>query len=128
AHAQGEGPGALAGDLAEADELDHRLDPVTPQAVGLGHRQEVVAGRATGVEGAGVEQRADLVKRRAVVAVALAVDDDGAAVGRVEAEDEPQRGRLPRAVGPEEAGDHAGAHGKAEIADRGLLAVTLADP
>jgi hypothetical protein len=68
--------------------------------VGLRHRQQVVAGGAAGVEGARVEQRADLVERHAVVAVALAVDDHGATVGRVEVEVRRIVVDLPEPFGP----------------------------
>ena len=75
-----------------------RRDPVR-----LGEREEMVVRRPPGVDGARLEQRADLVQRRGVLAVVAAVDGDVAARGRVEAEDQAHRRGLAGAVRPEEA-------------------------
>ena len=74
AHAERELAGALVGDLVQADEVDQLVDAALRDAVGLREREQVVVRRAAGVHGAGLEQRADLVQRRRVVAVVLAVD------------------------------------------------------
>ena len=50
--------------------------------MGGGHRAQVRAGAAAGVHGLGVEQGADLPQRGTVLPVGLAVDRDGADVGR----------------------------------------------
>jgi hypothetical protein len=72
-----------------------------------------------------LEQRTHLVQRRGVVAVRLAVDGHRATGRCVEAEDHPHRRRLPGTVGPEESGDNAWPHGKAEVVDRHLVPVLL---
>ena len=65
AHAERERPDALARDVLQPDELDHLVDAAARDAVRLGQRQQVVVGRAPGVDRAGLEHRADLVQRRA---------------------------------------------------------------
>ena len=71
------------------------------------------------------QQRADFVQRCGVLGVVLAVDGDVAARRSVEPEDEPHRGRLARAVRPEEAGDDAGLDRERQIVHCGGLAVAL---
>src|SRR6185437_8265226 len=90
-----------------------------------GEREEVVVGGAARVDRPGLEQRTDLVERRRVVGVLLAVDGDEAVVGRVEAQDEPHRRRLAGAVRPEESGDDARLHGEAQVVDGDRVAVAL---
>ena len=118
-------PGALRRDLAQADEVDQLVDPAARDAVRLRQGEQVVVGRAPGVDGPRLEQRADFVQRRRVVAVALAVDGDGAGRRRVEAEDQAHRGRLARPVRAEEAGDDSRLDGEAEAVDGALRAVVL---
>ena len=69
-------PARLRRDLAQADEVDQLVDAAPRDAVRLREREQVVVGRAAGVDGARLEQRADLVQRRRVVAVVLAVHGD----------------------------------------------------
>ena len=107
AHAERELARPLAGHLVQADEVDHLVDAALRDAVRLREGEQVVVGRAAGVDGPRLQQRADLVQRRGVVAVVLAVDGDAARGRRVQAEDHPHRGRLARAVRPEEAGHDA---------------------
>ena len=64
AHAERELAGALARDVVEADEVDHLVDAALRDAVRLREREQVVVRRAAGVDGARLEQRADLVQRR----------------------------------------------------------------
>ena len=103
AHAEREAADALARDVVEADQVDHLVDARAADAVGLGEREQVVVGRAAGVDGARLEHRADLVQRRGEVAVGASVDGDRARGGRVEPEDQTHRRRLAGAVGAEEA-------------------------
>ena len=103
AHAERELAGALARHLVQADEVDDLRDATLRDPVRLGEREEVVVRRPAGVDGARLEQRADLVQRRGVLAVVAAVDGDVAARRRVEAEDQAHRRRLAGAVRPEEA-------------------------
>ena len=86
AHAEGEArrPACVA-TAGQADQLEHLVDPAAGDAVGCGQRQQVVAGAAAGVDGLGVEQRADLVQRARQVAVGRAVDGDRAGGRGVEA-------------------------------------------
>jgi hypothetical protein len=88
----------------------------------------MVVCRASGVDRARLEQRADLVERCRVLGVVLAVDRDVAGGRPVEAEDQAHRGRLAGPVRAEEAGDDAGSDGEREVVDRALLAVVLHEP
>src|SRR6185503_15473165 len=94
-------------------------------AVGLREGEQVVVGGAAGVHGAGFEQRTDLVQRRRVIAVVLAVDGHVPGGRRVEAEDQAHRRRLAGAVRPEEAGHDAGLDGEGEVVDGTLVPVVL---
>src|SRR5262249_19530771 len=111
--------------VVEADEVDHLLDTSLWEAVRLREREEVVVRRAAGVDGTRLEQRADLVEWRRMVAVVAAVDGDVTLLRRVEPEDEAHRRRLARAVRPKEAGDDAGLDGEAQAVDRALFPVVL---
>ena len=51
-------PTRLAGDVAEADEVEDLGDPPAVDAVAVGQPAQVVGGAATTVDGLGVEQRA----------------------------------------------------------------------
>ena len=98
-------PTRLRGDRLEAGELDDLAHAALADAVRGGHREEVVLGGAAGVNGLRVEERADLVERRAVLCVRLAVDRHAALARAVEPDDHAHRRRLARAVRAEEAGD-----------------------
>jgi IS5 family transposase len=117
--------GTLASHLVQADEVDDVGDAVLWDPVRLGEPEEVVVRRSAGVDGARLEQRADLVQRRGVVAVVAAVDDDVTARRGIEAEDQAHRRRLARPVRSEKARDDARLHGKAEPVDGPLVAVVL---
>jgi hypothetical protein len=93
--------------------------------VRLGEREQVVVGRAAGVDRARLEQRADLVERRGVVAVGLAVDGDVAGARAVEPEDQAHRRRLARAVRAEEARHDPGLDGERRVPVRRLSAMHL---
>ncbi len=85
---------------------------------GGGLDPQVVATGAAGVEVRRLEGRADDRERVGDVGVALAVDRRRAGAGADEAEQHPQRRRLARAVGAEEAGDAAGLDVEVEVVDR----------
>ena len=79
------------------------------------------------VHGARLQQGADLVQRRRMLAVVLAVHLRVAGRRRVEPEHQPHRRRLPRAVRAEETGDDAGPHRERQIVDGALVAVVLGE-
>src|SRR5579884_196166 len=72
-----------------------------------------------------LEQSADLMKRRNMVAIVLAVDADISRRRRVQSENEPHRRRLPGPVRAKKAGDDARANGKRDLVHSPLLAVVL---
>ena len=125
AHAERELPDTFPGDLLETDAVDHLVDPPPGNPVGLCQGEQVVVRRAAGVDGARLEQRADLVERRRVLAVALPVHGHRSRGRAVEPEDQPHRRRLPRPVRPEEPGDGPREHGEREAVDGPLLPVVL---
>src|SRR6266540_3158709 len=70
---------------------------------------------------------ADLVQRADYPLVAAAPDERGARGGGVQAQDDPHRGGLARAVRPEEAGHVPGANREAQTVQRGDRAEALAE-
>ena len=98
AHAQGEFPGSAIGHVGQADELEHVVDPASTDPVGVGQPAQVVAGTATGVDGLGFEEGADVVEREPQLPIRPAIDGDLAGCRGVEANDHPHRGRLPGPV------------------------------
>jgi hypothetical protein len=94
----------------------------------LREREQMVERGAPGVDGARLEQRADLVERTGVVAVMLAVHGDVAGGRRVETEDEPHRRRLPGAVRAEEPRHHARLDGERHAVDGAFVPVVLRQP
>src|SRR4051794_2611636 len=85
----------------------------------------MVVGRAAGVHGARLQERPDLVERRRMIAIALAVHRGLTSAGRVEPEDQADRRRLPRTVRTEKTGDDAGTHRERQVVDCALVAVVL---
>ena len=118
-------PARLRATSLQADEVDQLVDAATRDAVRLREREQVVVGGAAGVHRARLEQRADLVQRRGVVAVVLAVDGDVARRRRVEPEDQPHRRRLAGSVRPEEPRHDARPDREVEPVDGPLVAVVL---
>ena len=92
--------------------LDDRVDAAGVQALGVGQPQQVVAGGPAGLQRGRVQQRSDVGQRPAQRPVRPPADQRGALVGRVQAEDDPHRGGLARAVGADEPGDLTGLHGE----------------
>src|SRR5687768_12852649 len=88
----------------------------------------MLAPGAAGMEGPRVEKRPDLPQRDVERRIRPAVDEGRAAVGRVEAEDDPHRGRLAGAVRPDEAGHPARLDGEGQTVDGERAAVALAEP
>jgi hypothetical protein len=127
AHAQREPACGPVGDLVEADDAQHLVDPPVRNSGGGGESPEVVAGRPLQVYGLGLEERADLGERCGVIRELTAVDSGATLARIVEAEDHAHRGRLPGAVRPEEACDDPRADGEAQVVDRDRLAVALGE-
>ena len=114
----GVGQAYLGQDLVGAGERESRGPAVDPQ---------VVAGGARRVEG-GLEHGADGPQRVGQRRVRRTVERRRPGVGAHQAQDHPQRRRLPRAVGPEEAGDRPRFHREAQIGDGPDGAEGLAEP
>ena len=92
--------------------LDHLVDPLGVQALGVGQPQQVVAGAAARLQRGGVQQRPDMAQRVPQARVRLAADQRGALVGGVQAEDHPHGGGFPGAVRADEAGHLARGDGE----------------
>ena len=127
AHPEREPARATAGDIGEADHLEHLVDAAAVDAVGIGHPAQVIPGATARVDRLGLEEGADVAEREAEVAVGVAVDGDLAGRGGIEADHHPHGGRLAGTVGAEEAGDLAGTHLEAEVVDGDGGPVALRD-
>src|SRR5436305_1050059 len=125
AHSERELPHALACDVVQPDEVDQLVDAATWNPMRLREREQMVRGRTPGVNGAGLEERADLVQGSGVVPVALAVHRHVAAARPVQAENQPDRRGLARTVRPEESRHDTGLNGEGQVVDRPLVAVVL---
>ena len=125
AHAEREAAGPLVRHVLQADQVQHLLDPAGRQTLGLGQEQQVVAGRAAGVHGLGLEQRSDGPQRIPQVTVAPAVDERGAGVRPVQAQDEAHGGGLAGAVRPEEPRHPAWLDREGQVVHRRLGPVEL---
>ena len=73
----------------------------------MGQPEQVVTPAAAGVQGAGIEQRADVPQGLAQGAVRLPLDQGATGIGRVKAKGHAHGGRLAGAVGADETGDLA---------------------
>ena len=127
AHAEGESAGAFAGNLLESDDVDHLLDPASPDAVGVRQGEEVVAGRSAGVHCFGFQQHPELGHRGCCGPVVAAVDGDPAGGGPVESGDHPHGGGLSGSVRAEKPGDDPGLHDEVQSIDGEFVAVPLAE-
>ena len=96
-------------------------------SLGMGQRQQVIAGRPTGVHRLGLQQDAQLGHRGGRGTVVLAVDPDPAGGGLVQAGDHPHHGRFASPVRAEKASHDTGPDNKVQAVDRKLLPVSLAD-
>jgi hypothetical protein len=70
----------------------------------MGQPQQVVAGGPGRLQRRGVQQRSNMVQRVPQAPVRPPADQRAAFLGRVQAEDHPHRGGLPRAIGADESG------------------------
>ena len=113
----------------QADLVDHLVDPRRRDAVALRQPQQMVAGRCgRGAPRVGVEQRADLrAAGRRSARYGRPPTSAVPAVGRVQPEDHPHRGRLAGAVRPDEPGDLPGPHGERQAVDGDHLAVAFSE-
>jgi hypothetical protein len=127
-HAEREPSGPPVRHGFQPGEPQQLADPAAPDPVALRDRQQMVVRGAPGVQRVRVEQRADLVQRADHVPVPAAADQRRAGGGPVQAEDEPQRGRLARAVRPQEAGHPAGTDREAQPVQRGHQAKPPGQP
>jgi hypothetical protein len=67
-------PVTAVGDVGEADEVEDLVDPPTVDVVRIGQQAQVVPGAASWMNCLGLEQRADVAKREAQLAILVAVD------------------------------------------------------
>ena len=110
-------PARLRATSRQADQVDHLIDPALADAVGLGQRQQVVAGRPAGVHRPGLQQDAQLGHRGLRRAVIPAVHQHPAAGGLVQPGDHPHRGGLPGPVRAEKTGHDAGLNDEIQPVD-----------
>ena len=126
-HTEREAARTLVGDGGDAGQLDDLVDAAAADPVGRRHDPQVVAGRAAGVHGLGVEKDADFAERGGEAVVGLAVDGHVARSRTVESDDHAHRGRFAGAVGAEEAGDAPGGDGERDVGYGGTGAVSLGE-
>jgi hypothetical protein len=88
-------------------------------------REQVVVRRTSRVNRPRLEQRANLVQRRLVIPIVLAVYGYVAVGRRVQPEDQPHRRRLTRPVRPEEARHDTGPNRECQAVDGTLVTVIL---
>ena len=127
AHAKRELAGALVRHLVQTDQIDQIVDAASRDAVRLGQSEQMVVRRTTAVNRARLQQGADLVQRRCMIAVVLPVHLRVAGGGCVEPEHQSDRRRLPRPVRAQETGDDAGTHRERQIVHGTLVAVILGE-
>ncbi len=116
AHTEAELPGLAAGDGLEPDHAENLVDPGQRDAVGRGEHPQVIARGSGRVEWLGLEERPDMAHRLAQLAERPAVERRRS-LTTIESEHEPHRGRLARAVGPEEAGHATRVNDEREVDD-----------
>ena len=118
----------VAGAVAQPYQLQHLVDPRGRHAIGERRpHAQVVVGRQVGVVGLSFQDRARPMQRLGQMRSRIeAVHLHVAAAGRDETEDDRDRGRLARAVRPEEAVDPAAAYLQAQILHRQQPAIPLA--
>jgi hypothetical protein len=115
---------AISG-VAKLDEPEHLVDPGRVGRARHGLDAQVVTGRPARMEAGRLQDRADLMQRLLQVAVSPAVDGRRARVGPDQAEQHPQRGRLPGPVRAEETGHGALLDLETHLVDREYLAKSL---
>ena len=128
AHPEGELPGPATGHAFQAHLSEHLVHPGPRDRVGLGQCQQVVVGGATGVDGLGLEQGADLPQRPPQIGKTPAADGHRPRVGVVETHHHAHGRRLARPVRSEESRDDPGADREGEVVDRPGRTVGLGQP
>jgi hypothetical protein len=73
-HAQRVAAGLPLGNVGEASQSEHLIDPPGGEALGVGQPEQVVAGASPGLERGRVEQRAEVAQRVPELPVGLAAD------------------------------------------------------
>ena len=109
----------------QPDHVDQLIDAAARDAVRLRQSEQMVASRATRVDRPGLEQRADLVQRRSMLAVMPAVHDHAPARRPVKAKDQPHRRRLARSVRAEKTRHDARMNIERQVVDGPLLSIVL---
>ena len=127
AHAERELAGALVRHLAQTDEIDQVVHAASRDAVRLGQSEQMVVRRTTAVDGARLQQSADLVQRRCMIAVVLAVSPSRRRPSARRAEHQSDRRRLPRPVRAEETGHDARPHRERQIVHGTLVAIVFGE-
>lgn len=117
--------GALAGDLRQPDLPQDLVHAGARDPAAHGLRGQVGAGAAPRVRGVGGQQRADLARRARQPRVLPAVDQGLPGRGPGEAEQQPHRRRLARAIGTEKSGHPAGFGGEGQSVHRVRASVAL---
>jgi hypothetical protein len=106
------------GSVGEPGEVEHVVDPGRVCLARHGLDPQVITGGPAGMEAGRLQDRTDLMQRLGQVQVDLPVDDGRALVGPHQAEQHPQRGRLPGTVRAEEADHRAALDLEAQVVDR----------
>src|ERR1035441_6299271 len=125
-HAERVAPRPLPARACQADPLQQLSGPAAGYPGLGGQHSQVVAARAAGVGGGGIQQRADRPGRAGQLGIGFPGDHGGAGVGADQPQDHPQCGGLPRAVGAEEPGDPAIGDSEGHILHRHHAAELLA--
>jgi hypothetical protein len=124
-HAEREAAGPAVRDPAQADGLQHLVDPLRPDPVRLCQREQVVTGAAAAVRRLRLQQRAEDAQRGGVRGVAPAEHRGDAGRGPVQPDDHAHRRRLAGAVGSEESRHLPGPHLERQPVDGHGRAVPL---
>jgi hypothetical protein len=125
AHPEREATDPAVRRAGQADEAQDLVHPLAANTRGGRDHAQVVTRRAPRMEGGGLQDRADRPERVLELDVA-APEDRGAPRGRLgQAEQHAQGGRLPGAVGAEEARDGARPDLERQVVDGGDRAVAL---
>ncbi|GAA4584906.1 hypothetical protein GCM10023194_26030 [Planotetraspora phitsanulokensis] len=126
AHPQGQGSDAPARRVRQPDRLQDLRHAAARDPVAACQRRQVGVPAASGMQRAGVKERADLPQRVPDPVVRHAADQGGARGGMVEPEDESHRRRFARAVGAEESGDRTGSDIQGQVVDDHPVSVAFA--
>src|SRR5262249_55408177 len=119
AHAVRVAADAILRPVAQVDELEHLLDaPPRDGIVVVGEEPEVASPTQVRVEAWALDEARDAVQRPRAVDERVTPEESRRALGRAdEAEQDPERGRLARAVRAEVAEDVAGPDDEIDVVD-----------